>query len=51
VHFPIVLLLLGAAVAVAGVFFNRWHLAWVAAGLLVHRLVRHLYGCARADRG
>jgi uncharacterized membrane protein len=34
VHFPIVLLLLGAAVAVAGVFVNRWHLAWVAAGLL-----------------
>ena len=34
VHFPIVLLLLGAAVAVSGVFVNRWHLAWVAAGLL-----------------
>jgi len=34
VHFPIVLLLLGASVAVAGVFINRWHLAWMAAGLL-----------------
>lgn len=34
VHFPIVFLLLGAAVVVAGVFVNRWHLAWVAAGLL-----------------
>jgi uncharacterized membrane protein len=34
VHFPIVLLLLGAAVAVASVFVNRWQLAWAAAGLL-----------------
>lgn len=34
VHFPIVLLLMGAAVAVVSVFVNRWHLAWVAAALL-----------------
>jgi uncharacterized membrane protein len=34
VHFPIVLLLIGAAVAVVSVFVNRWHLAWVAAALL-----------------
>ena len=35
VHFPIVLLLIGAAVAVAAVFLNRWHLPWTAAALLV----------------
>lgn len=35
VHFPIVLLLLGAAVACVAVFLNRWHLPWIAAGLLV----------------
>lgn len=35
VHFPIVLLLVGAAVACAAVFLNRWHLPWVAAALLV----------------
>ena len=34
VHFPIVLLLLGAVVAVASVFVDRWQLAWAAAGLL-----------------
>jgi uncharacterized membrane protein len=35
VHFPIVLLLIGAAVAVVTVFLNRWHLPWTAAALLV----------------
>jgi uncharacterized membrane protein len=34
VHFPIVLLLIGAPVAVVSVFVSRWHLAWVAAALL-----------------
>jgi uncharacterized membrane protein len=34
VHFPIVLILLGAAVAVLAVFLRRWHLPWLAAGLL-----------------
>jgi uncharacterized membrane protein len=33
VHFTIVLLLIGAAVAVC-VFVSGWHLAWVAAALL-----------------
>lgn len=35
VHFPIVLLLLGAAVAVVSIFVNRWHLTWISASLLV----------------
>lgn len=35
VHFPIALILLGTVVAMAAVFFSRWHLPWVAAGLLV----------------
>lgn len=35
VHFPIVLLLIGATVAVVTVFLNRWHLPWTAAALLV----------------
>jgi uncharacterized membrane protein len=34
VHFPIVLLLIGAAVAVVCVFVSGRHLAWVAAALL-----------------
>jgi uncharacterized membrane protein len=34
VHFPIVLLLVGAAAVVLSVFINRWHLPWVAAVLL-----------------
>lgn len=34
VHFPIVLVLLGAAVSVVGVVINRWHLPWIAAALL-----------------
>ena len=34
VHFPIVLILLGTMAAVAAVFFRRWHLPWLAAGLL-----------------
>lgn len=34
VHFPIVLILFGAAAAVVAVFFRRWHLPWLAAGLL-----------------
>jgi len=34
VHFPIVLLLLGACVAVVSVVLNRWHLPWIAAVLL-----------------
>jgi uncharacterized membrane protein len=34
VHFPIVLVVLGAAVAVAAVVINRWHLPWIAAALL-----------------
>lgn len=35
VHFPIVLILLGAAVAVVAVVVRRGHLPWLAAGLLV----------------
>jgi len=35
VHFPIVLILIGTAVAVAAVFVRRWHLPWLAAGLLL----------------
>ncbi|MEO7933772.1 MAG: DUF2231 domain-containing protein [Chthoniobacterales bacterium] len=34
VHFPIVLILIGALVAVAAVFLRRWNLSWIAAGLL-----------------
>ncbi|MGA7883129.1 MAG: DUF2231 domain-containing protein [Terrimicrobiaceae bacterium] len=34
VHFPIVLILFGAVAAVVAVFFRRWHLPWLAAGLL-----------------
>jgi uncharacterized membrane protein len=34
VHFPIVLILLGTAVGVVSVFLRRWHLPWLAAGLL-----------------
>jgi uncharacterized membrane protein len=34
VHFPIVLLLLGAPLAVAAVFFRRWHLPVLAAAVL-----------------
>ena len=34
VHFPIVLILLGTAVAVVAVFLRRWHLPWLAAALL-----------------
>jgi len=34
VHFPIVLLLIGAGVAVVSVFIKRWHLPWIAASLL-----------------
>jgi uncharacterized membrane protein len=34
VHFPIVLILIGTAAAVAAVFLRRWHLPWFAAGLL-----------------
>ncbi len=35
VHFPIVLILLGAAVACAAVVVNRWHLSKIAAVVLV----------------
>jgi uncharacterized membrane protein len=35
VHFPIVLILIGAAVAVMAVFLRRWHLPSLAAGLLL----------------
>lgn len=35
VHFPIVLLLIGAGVAVVSAFVNRWNLAWISAALLV----------------
>lgn len=35
VHFPIVLILCGALLAVAAVFWHRWSLPFVAAGLLV----------------
>ena len=35
VHFPIVLILIGTAVAVLAVFLRRWHLPWAAAGLLL----------------
>lgn len=34
VHFPIVLILIGTAVAAAAVFIRRWHLPWLAAGML-----------------
>lgn len=34
VHFPIVLLLLGAPLAVIAIFFRRWHLPWLAALVL-----------------
>lgn len=34
VHFPIVLLLLGAPVAIVAVFVRRWHLPWLAALML-----------------
>jgi uncharacterized membrane protein len=34
VHFPIVLILLGTLVALVAIFVRRWHLAWIAAGLL-----------------
>lgn len=35
VHFPIVLILVGTVVALVAVFVRRWHLAWIAAALLV----------------
>lgn len=35
VHFPIVLILAGTAVAMVAVFLRRWHLPWLAAGLLL----------------
>jgi uncharacterized membrane protein len=35
VHFPIVLLILGMAVAVVAVFVRRWHLPWLVALMLV----------------
>jgi uncharacterized membrane protein len=35
VHFPIVLILLGTLVVLASVLIRRWHLPWIAAGLLV----------------
>lgn len=35
VHFPIVLILAGTAVAVVAAFLRRWHLPWLAAGLLL----------------
>ncbi len=35
VHLPIVLILIGTMVAVAAVFVRRWHLPWLAAGLLL----------------
>jgi uncharacterized membrane protein len=34
VHFPIVLILIGSMVAVVAVFCRRFHLPWMAAGLL-----------------
>jgi uncharacterized membrane protein len=34
VHFPIVLILIGTVVAIVAVFVRRWHLPWIAAGLL-----------------
>jgi uncharacterized membrane protein len=35
VHFPIVLILVGAVLAVTAAFTRRWHLPWLAAGLLL----------------
>jgi len=35
VHFPIVLILIGTAIAVLAVFVRRWHLPWIAATLLI----------------
>lgn len=35
VHLPIVLILLGTMVAITAVFVRRWHLPWLAAGLLL----------------
>jgi uncharacterized membrane protein len=35
VHFPVVLILLGAMVALLAMVLRRWHLPWLAAALLV----------------
>ena len=35
IHFPIVLILLGALATGASIFLQRWHLPWIAASLLV----------------
>ncbi|MCX6877704.1 MAG: hypothetical protein NTW21_28420 [Verrucomicrobia bacterium] len=35
VHFPIVLILIGALVAVVAMVLRRWHLPWLAAVLLI----------------
>ncbi len=35
VHFPIVLILIGTVMAIAAIFIHRWHLPWLAAGLLL----------------
>jgi uncharacterized membrane protein len=49
VHFPIVLLLIGAPVAVVSVFVSRWHLAWVAAALLGLGAVGCFFAVATGD--
>jgi len=49
VHFPIVLLLIGAAVAVVCVFVSRWHLAWVAAALLALGAVGSFFAVKTGD--
>jgi uncharacterized membrane protein len=49
VHFPIVLLLIGAAVAMVSVFVSRWHLAWVAAALLGLGVVGSFFAVKTGD--
>jgi uncharacterized membrane protein len=49
VHFRIVLLLIGAAVAVMSVFVHRWHLAWVAAALLTLGAVGSFFAVKTGD--
>jgi uncharacterized membrane protein len=49
VRFPIVLLLIGAAVAMVSVFVSRWHLAWVAAALLGLGVVGSFFAVKTGD--
>jgi uncharacterized membrane protein len=49
VHFPIVLLLIGAVVALMSVFVSRWQLAWVAAALLTLGAVGGFFAVKTGD--